>query len=214
MEKKADPPAKVFAPPEDITQDTGGTTRGLVDDTARTIANNLRSSATVGIPSEFDEDSKERLWDVQFMDVPDRTELFMSVLMYFTVKKLRAMVIPERVLTQDKSTGSFAMSKSQTDTWRTSLRLGLFRRCLYDDRGAALECIELSLQFGPAGSGRPSAFLDQFLHAGAHLLLQFLARLGGQQYRNRSTDHSTRQRADQKTDSLSHLPYLLRYLNV
>lgn len=125
MEKKADPSIKVFAPTSEVTQDADDTERAALESAAKAISDSYRNSSTVAIPSVFDPDTKNRLFDVELIEAEDRSELFMTVIAFYEVKKVRGLLCPERALIQSQDVGTNAEAQAHTGTFLRSLRIQL-----------------------------------------------------------------------------------------
>jgi hypothetical protein len=77
---------------------------------------NMRGGHSVAIPNVFDETSKERLYDVKVLETPDRGEMFIDLMTYYDILKLRALWIAEKtLLSAGGRTGTFAESEVQAE---------------------------------------------------------------------------------------------------
>jgi len=61
------------------------------------------------------------IWDVKYLTDDQRAPMYLEALRHWQEQKLRALGIPERVLTQYGSVGTYAMAKAHTDTFVGSL---------------------------------------------------------------------------------------------
>ena len=72
----------------------------------------LINDMVVTLPSKLGSDGKTPLWDIDYLQDQPRGELFVSALNSLEIKMLRGLFVPERVLTQDLRTGSYALSRT------------------------------------------------------------------------------------------------------
>jgi len=115
FERKADPVMKAYGPPEmRLNPETGAEEHAL--DSLNTTLASLRSSGSIALPDERDEHGNRR-WDVEYLLDDQRGEMFKSYLEHLDAKKLRALFVPERSLTQDGSVGSHAAARQYADTF-------------------------------------------------------------------------------------------------
>lgn len=115
FERKADPVVKAYGPPEVRRNPKTGADEHTLDALNSTLAS-LRSSGSITLPDERD-DHGNRRWDVEYLLDDQRGEMFRSYLEHLDAKKLRALFVPERSLTQDGSVGSHAAAKQYADTF-------------------------------------------------------------------------------------------------
>ena len=115
FERKADPVVKAYGPPEMRLNPETGTEEHTLDSLNNTLAS-LRSSGSITLPDERDEHGNRR-WDVEYMLDDQRGEMFRMYLEHLDAKKLRAMFVPERSLTQDGNVGSHAAAQQYADTF-------------------------------------------------------------------------------------------------
>ncbi len=117
FERKGDPPILGRAPAEERLDKDGATINTL--DEAATVISNLKAGGTAVFPDERDEAGNLR-WDFQYLLDDKRADQFLRYIEHLAVMKLRALLVPERVLTQDTSTGSYAMARAHTETFLLS----------------------------------------------------------------------------------------------
>lgn len=82
----------------------------------------VKGGGACTLPSEFDKDGNQ-LWSLTTMDVKDRVEQFLPSIQHDENMILRAMRIPEKTVTQDNATGSYAMSDVHLDVFLASLEV-------------------------------------------------------------------------------------------
>ena len=114
FERKGDPAIVGRAPAEERTDADGNRVKTL-DEAARVISS-LRSGGTAVFPDERDEFGNTR-WDFRYLIDDKRADMFISYIEHLQVMKLRAILVPERTVTQDASSGSFAMASEHTETF-------------------------------------------------------------------------------------------------
>jgi len=73
----------------------------------------LMSETVATLPSIVYEGKKDAYkWDIEYLMDDKRGEMFVSALNALEIKMLRGLFVPERVLTQDLRTGSYALSRT------------------------------------------------------------------------------------------------------
>jgi hypothetical protein len=114
FERKGDPAIIGRAPAEERTDSEGNRVRTL-DEAARVISS-LRSGGTAVFPDERDESGNLR-WAFEYLIDDKRADMFIAYIEHLQVMKLRAILVPERMMTQDSATGSYAMASEHTETF-------------------------------------------------------------------------------------------------
>jgi len=113
FERRGIPPTKVRFPPGKTKE--GKSTAEVAVEMGRA----LQSESVVAIPSSVWEIGGKVLykWDVEYLDEQRRGDMFQSALVSLEAKILRAMFVPERVITQDtlSKAGSYSLSKVHAD---------------------------------------------------------------------------------------------------
>ena len=120
FERKGDPPIKGHAPAEVRLDEDGNEVNSL--DEANAVIHSLRAGGTAVFPDERDEHGNPR-WDFEFMLDDKRADMFLDYIQHLEVMKLRALLVPERVLTQEGAAGSYALAQEHTDTFLRSEEL-------------------------------------------------------------------------------------------
>jgi hypothetical protein len=115
FERKADPVVKAYGPSDVRRNAATGVEENNLDSLNDTLAS-LRGSGCVALPDERDEHGNRR-WDVEYLMDDQRGEMFRSYLEHLDAKKLRALFVPERSLTQDGNVGSHAAARQYADTF-------------------------------------------------------------------------------------------------
>ncbi|MFW6158988.1 MAG: phage portal protein family protein [Planctomycetota bacterium] len=115
FERKADPVVKAYAPPEVRPDPRTGAEEHNLDALNDELAS-LRSSGSIALPDERDEHGNRR-WDVEYLLDDQRGQMFRDYIEHLDTKKLRALFVPERSLTQDGSVGSHAAARQYADTF-------------------------------------------------------------------------------------------------
>ena len=121
FERKADPAVVAVGPAEERV-DSSGTVAYALDHLDR-LAANLRSGGTVTLPYEPDEITGRNRWSIEYLLDDKRADQFLDYLNHLQAMKLRAVLVPERVLTQDRAAGTQAMARVHTDTFLRSEEL-------------------------------------------------------------------------------------------
>ena len=120
FERKGDPPIKGHAPAE-VRLDAEGNEVNSLDE-ANAVIQSLRAGGTAVFPDERDEHGNPR-WDFNFLLDDKRADMFLAYIQHLEVMKLRALLVPERVLTHEGATGSYALAEEHTDTFLRSEEL-------------------------------------------------------------------------------------------
>jgi hypothetical protein len=122
LEKKADPPAVGRAPIDARYQDDEALAGQDAADPTEVLGQQLmalKNGGAMVLPSTVDENGNPE-YSIDFLTDDKRVDQFLPALQHFQDLKLRALGIPERVLTQDSSVGSFAMAESHASVfWST-----------------------------------------------------------------------------------------------
>jgi len=149
FERKGDPAVKAHAPSEVRPNPETGAEEHNLDAIGRSLAR-LRSGGSISLPDERDEHGNRR-WDVEYLLDDQRGDMFKSYLEHLDAKKLRALFVPERALTQDGRVGSHAAARQYADTFLL-MESGL----LQDIVGQVNEFVIgplVEMNFGPAARG-------------------------------------------------------------
>ncbi len=149
FERKADPVVKAHGPAEMRQNPETGAEEHTLDSLNATLGS-LRSSGSIALPDERDEQGNRR-WDVEYLLDDQRGEMFRSYLEHLDAKKLRALFVPERSLTQDGSVGSHAAAKQYADTFLL-MEAGLLRDVVGQINQFVVGPL-VELNFGPAALG-------------------------------------------------------------
>lgn len=123
-EDQSIPQRKIFYVPNIKLNDPNDPTKGTTDtnqQAALEVAEKSKSGAAVAFALEKQTSATGQFWgkatDMEFMDAPSRSGEFLPYLEHLDAKKLRAMLVPERLAQQTGSgaTGSYGMLSSITD---------------------------------------------------------------------------------------------------
>jgi len=83
------------------------------------ISQNLLENSTVTLPYEADREGGNQ-WAIEYLADDRRGEMFVNALNHLNAQILRGLLTPERVMTQDLSTGSFSMASSHAEIFLLS----------------------------------------------------------------------------------------------
>jgi len=106
IKRKADPSIIAYAPADDRKDSAGNKFNTL--DQALVALRAIRNGNPVAVPMEFDT-SGNKMWDVQYLQDNKRSDMFLYYIQHLEIKKLHGLFIPERVASNEDSTGSFGM---------------------------------------------------------------------------------------------------------
>jgi hypothetical protein len=114
FERRANPPIKARAP-KGQRPDASGVVRDNME-LAESLAQALKSGGVATFPAEYDEHGN-MAWDFQYLLDDKRADMFLAYIEHLDVKKLRGLLVPERALTQDGGSGSYAMARTHADAF-------------------------------------------------------------------------------------------------
>ncbi len=126
LELKGDPPLKGRAPSQAPHKSDKTLDGQNPSDPVRElglIAAALRGSGVCVLPSDRDPQTKELLYDLEEMVYDTRDEQFLRMLQHYNDLKLRALLVPERIVTQESTVGSFAMQQGMLDVFFSNLQV-------------------------------------------------------------------------------------------
>ncbi len=83
------------------------------------IGQNIIENSVVTLPFEPDKEGQNQ-WKIDYLQDERRGEMFVAALNYLGAQILRGLLTPERVMTQDLSTGSFSMASSHAEIFLLS----------------------------------------------------------------------------------------------
>jgi len=146
FERKADPVIKAHGPAEIRPNPETGAEENTLDALNDSLAS-LRSSGSIALPDERDEHG-DRRWDVEYLLDDQRGEMFRKYIEHLDAKKLRALFVPERSLTQDGSVGSQAAARQYADTFLL-MEAGLLQDIVGQVNAFVLRPL-VEVNFGPA----------------------------------------------------------------
>ena len=124
MEGRAEPPLIGTAPNDyrDRTDpETGAKTREYLPDVLNGIMTSLRNGSAGTLPFEVDKDTKLPKWKIEVLQDSGRTDTFLSAIEHMNALKMRSLLVPERVATQDGSVGSYASSQVHLDLFFSNM---------------------------------------------------------------------------------------------
>ncbi len=118
FERSGAPQMKAFIPTDQETFDASG---NPIEDPLTYYAAELpevvRSSSIIVLPGDIDPETRLRKWDIEYLRLDSRGTEFRDQEAYLDVLKMRGVLVPERVATQEKGTGTHGMVESQTRTF-------------------------------------------------------------------------------------------------
>ena len=113
-ERRGSPPVIVTAPPGTSKDSAGNRIPNI--DRALELGSSLLNNSIAAIPYEAHKDTKENQWNVSYLSDEKRGEMFLSAINHIDAAILRALWIPERVLTQQSgSGGGYSMATVHAD---------------------------------------------------------------------------------------------------
>ncbi len=121
LEQKGNPPLIGRAPYENRTSEDGGPPRNCLDLLGAELAT-LRGGGNATIPHEVDAKGHQR-WDISELTHSARLDQFLPAIQHLEDLKLRAMLVPERIVTQQSTVGSFGMSETHLDVFFSNLEV-------------------------------------------------------------------------------------------
>lgn len=126
LQKRGIPPIIVKYPIGKSQTAVAGSTPKFKDnaDIARDAAKSLQPDSVVTIPSDETKTAagKSAIWDISTLKDETKIDAFVDAKEKLDVRKLRSILVPERAITQDTSTGSFKMAESHIWLMMESLK--------------------------------------------------------------------------------------------
>jgi hypothetical protein len=122
-EDQSIPPRKIFYEPNPTTttDEAGNTVNGpdIAQAAALAVAEDSKAGAAIALPLQLDSNSGEfkKSWDIEYLVGPNKATEFTTYLDHLDAKKLRAMMVPERLAQQSGAgaTGSYGMIESLSE---------------------------------------------------------------------------------------------------
>ena len=96
---------------DDINSYMSGDSRVDAKQTAYDMGVYARQGRPIALPAKTDEKGNF-LWDMKYLEASDRSPLFRNAMEYHDVQMMRALLVPERSLTQSEATGSYSMAEA------------------------------------------------------------------------------------------------------
>jgi phage gp29-like protein len=118
LERKGNPPVVVKYPPRVTPSNTGPQT----DKNARAaleLGGKLLENSAVAVPHDVDSHGHQT-WGVSYLEDDPRVAMFLEYIDHLNKMILRSLFVPDRVLTQEAETGSFALAKVHADIFLMS----------------------------------------------------------------------------------------------
>lgn len=112
FERRGAPPIKATAPPGKTM--VSGVEKDNLDLIYQAAAG-LKDNAVVAMPSLRDGQGN-RLWDLEFLEDDKRGEMFLAYIEHLDQKILRALLVPDRLITQQE-VGSYALSRVHAEVF-------------------------------------------------------------------------------------------------
>jgi len=112
FERRGTPTVKCKAPNKTFKINGQTDKNGL--EYMQSLGESLANESVFTIPSEYD-NAGNLMWDAEYMKSDARGEMFLRLMEHLQALKLRGIFVPERVATQDNSTGSYSMADSHAD---------------------------------------------------------------------------------------------------
>lgn len=81
-----------------------------------TLLLSLMGSGSIALPSEYDANGNP-VWDAELVESTREGTVFSEAAQFFNALKLRAILVPERVVTQDVLTGSHSMASAHAEVF-------------------------------------------------------------------------------------------------
>lgn len=120
FERRGSPIALVKYPPNPQVASDGRVSPDTNADRALALGEALQSNAVVAIPRLRDATGQEQ-WEVSLLEDSARSAGFIEYMQYLDKLILRALFVPERTLTQDGTSGSFALARAHQDAFLLGL---------------------------------------------------------------------------------------------
>ena len=120
FERRGTPPVIARAPAGRTNLADGTILDNLV--LAQRAGESLTESSVVALPSVIQEGSKEIYrWNLEYLKDDQRADMFMKYIEHLNAMKLRALFVPERMVTQDTEMGAKAVADTHLDVFLMGL---------------------------------------------------------------------------------------------
>jgi hypothetical protein len=116
LERKGNPPVVVKYPPRPGTTGEAGDAYGR---DALAVGKQLLENATVALPHLHDPQGQD-LWEIGYLEDSPRVGMFLDYIEHLNRMILRAMFVPEKLITQEEGAGSYALAKVHADVFLMS----------------------------------------------------------------------------------------------
>jgi len=81
------------------------------------VGQSLIENSVVTLPYEETKDGRSNQWQVDYLKDEKRGEMFIDCITHLETQILRGLLVPERVVTQDISTGSYSMAATHAEAF-------------------------------------------------------------------------------------------------
>ena len=119
LERKGNPPVIVKYPPRLAGTGAGDPAGDTYGREALALGKKLLENSAVALPHLHDEHGED-LWEVGYLEDAPRVGMFLDYIEHLNKMILRAMFIPEKLITQDGAAGSYALAKVHADMFLLS----------------------------------------------------------------------------------------------
>jgi len=110
FERRGTPPTIATAPPG-MTQDSSGAEIDNLELALR-VATSLISSSVAALPYQANKEGRENMWKLELLKDDARAPMFVEALVHLEARSLRALFIPEGIISSDQKGGSGSNSVS------------------------------------------------------------------------------------------------------
>ena len=110
MERNADP-FKIIRYPKDNNIDKN-VHPNL--DRALALIEQVKGGSGIALPSDLDKEKDKYLWEITYVEDNQRNAQYINYMNFLNTMKLRSVIVPERTVSQDNSTGSYGMAEAHT----------------------------------------------------------------------------------------------------
>jgi hypothetical protein len=116
MERRGTPHIKARAPKRIIDKDG---IRSSATEIMSSIVENLYDGGVATLPAEFDPQTRQALWDIEYLRDDARAEMFISWLEHLEILMLLGLFIPDSVLMTPRREGSRALAEVRERIYST-----------------------------------------------------------------------------------------------
>jgi hypothetical protein len=120
FERRGVPITMIKYPPAPTAVTNGGVNTDTNSQKALDLGESLLANSVVAVPRVYDAQGREQ-WEIAFLEDAENGGNLIDYMNYLDKLILRALFVPERTITQDSATGSYAMAQAHQEVFLMAL---------------------------------------------------------------------------------------------